>query len=101
MNQEPNNFVARALKILNGDHREPNEEVLVEPAAANARPVYWQRPDGRIQGRGKPEFLARVGAEANERFWIVLRFQIIVCWISSNQLRSRQAFADYKGGGET
>ena len=85
MNQEADNLVARALKILKGDHREPSAEVLIEPAATYARPVYWEAANGRILGPAVPEFFAQVGSE----FWIVAIFAAQPRWIRSDRLRSK------------
>jgi len=88
MHREPDDLVARALKILKGEHREPSEKVLIEPAAVNARPVYWETANGRILGPAVPECLAQVGAE----FWIVATFEDQPRWIRADRLRSRNAF---------
>ena len=62
--------------------------VVIESAHQNARPVYWERANGRIYGPGTPEFLARVGDD----FWIVATFAGHPYWIRSDRLRSRKAF---------
>ena len=62
--------------------------VTIEPASSTARPVFWERADGRIYGPGTPEFLARAGDE----FWIVTTFEAQPRWIRSDRLRSRKAF---------
>ena len=90
MNQEPDNLVARALKILKGDHRETSDKVLIEPAATNAKPIYWETAIGHIVGPAVPEFLAQVG----EEFWIVTTYEAQPRWIRSDRLRSRKAFEE-------
>jgi len=85
---ESDDLVARALKILKGEHREPSEKVLIEPAATNTRLVYWETADGRIAGPAVPECLAQVGAE----FWMVTTFDGDPRWIRADRLRSRNAF---------
>ena len=100
MNQEPDNLVARALKILKGDHPESSDKVLIEPASPTARPVFWERGDGRIEGPARLEFLACVGAGSKARFWIVLTFHNVVCWVRSDRLRSRQAFEAHSKAGK-
>lgn len=68
------------------------ETIVIEPAAANPRPVYWERADLSIVGPGRPEFLAKVGTGATERFWVIVEFQGQPAWVRSDQLRSRKAF---------
>jgi|CXWL01.1.fsa_nt_gi hypothetical protein len=68
------------------------ENIVVEPAAENPRPVYWERADLSIVGPGRPEFLAKVGSGATERFWVIVEFQGQPAWVSSDRLRSRKAF---------
>ena len=68
------------------------ENVVIEPAAVNPRPVYWERADLSIVGPGRPEFLAKVGTGATERFWVIVEFQGQPAWVRSDQLRSRKAF---------
>lgn len=68
------------------------ENIVIEPAAANPRPVYWERADLSIVGPGRPEFLAKVGTGATERFWVIVEYQGQAIWVQSNQLRSRKAF---------
>ena len=68
------------------------ENIVIEPAAANPRPVYWERGDLSIVGPGRPEFLAKVGTGATERFWVIVEYQGHAIWVQSNQLRSRKEF---------
>jgi hypothetical protein len=68
------------------------ETIVIEPAAENPRPVYWERADLSIVGPGRPEFLAKVGTGAMERFWVIVEFQGQPAWVSSDRLRSRKAF---------
>ena len=63
-------------------------DIIIEPAAPNARPIYWETADGRILGPAVPEFLARSG----DTFWIVTTFEGQPRWVNSDRLRSRTAF---------
>ena len=68
-------------------------DVTIQPASSTARPIYWERADGRIYGPAVPEFLAQVGVGLNTTdFWIVARFEGRPIWINSMVLRSKQAF---------
>lgn len=71
-----------------GNGTPASEAVTLEPAAPNARPVFWEQADGRILGPAIPEFLAQVG----DRFWVVVHFDGAPRWIRSDRLRSKQAF---------
>ncbi len=62
--------------------------VTIEPAAPNARSVFWETGDGRILGPAKPEFLARDG----DAFWISTTFEGQIWWINVDRLRSQKAF---------
>ena len=64
------------------------EAVTIEPAATNARSIYWEAADGRILGPAVPEFLPKVG----EQFWVVTSYEGQLRWIRSDRLRTRQAF---------
>lgn len=64
------------------------KNIEVQPAASNARPIYWETGDGRILGPAVPEFLARDG----ETFWISTIFEGQIWWINADRLRSRKAF---------
>lgn len=66
------------------------EGVKIEPAAPNARPVYWETGTGEILGPAVPEFLARDG----ESFWVSLTFEGQIRWINADRLRSRKAFEE-------
>ncbi len=74
------------------DHREPSEEVVIEPAAPNARPVFWERADGSLWGPATPEFLARVGNGPKASYWVVAEFEGLPVWINSAALRSKKQF---------
>lgn len=67
-------------------------EIIIEPAATKARPIYWEQADGRIVGGVKPELLAMVNTGAGASFWIVTEYQGQPRWIRCDRLRSRQAF---------
>jgi len=62
--------------------------VVMEPAAAKARPVYWEAAAGQILGPAVPEFLAQV----REHFWVVVQYDGAPRWIRSDRLRSKPAF---------
>ena len=68
------------------------ENIVIEPAAANPRPVYWERADLSIVGPGRPEFLAKVGEGLRATYWVVAQFQGVPVWINSIMLRSKKAF---------
>lgn len=61
--------------------------VIIEPAVANARSVFWESGDARILGPAIPEFLARDGST----FWIVTTFEGQIRWINADRLRSKKA----------
>lgn len=65
-------------------------DIIIEPAAPNARPVYWQTGDGRILGPAVPEFFLRDG----EGYWISVTFKGHVRFIRDDRLRSRKAFEE-------
>jgi len=60
-------------------------ELVVEPAAPNARAVYWENADGSFGGPMVPIFLARYG----ERSYVVVDDQGENRWILSDMLRAR------------
>jgi hypothetical protein len=66
------------------------EGIQIEPAAPNARPVYWETGSGRILGPAIPEFLAR----DSSTFWISTTFKGQIRWINADRLRSRKAFLE-------
>lgn len=68
------------------------ENIVIEPAAANPRPIYWERADLSIVGPGRPEFLAKVGEGPRATYWVVAQFQGAPVWINSIVLRSKKAF---------
>ena len=68
------------------------ENIVIEPAAENPRPVYWERADLSIVGPGRPEFLAKVGDGPRATYWVVAQFQGGPVWINSIVLRSKNAF---------
>src|SRR5262245_50098962 len=67
------------------------EDVVIEPAHPNAKPVYWERR-GSIVGPGIPEFLAKVGDGPSANFWVVVQFEGLPVWVNSIMLRSRAQF---------
>lgn len=66
-------------------------EIVIEPAALNARPVFWERT-GEIVGPGKPEFLAKVGSGPKESYWVIVAYDGLPVWINSTVLRSKKAY---------
>lgn len=72
-----------AVRRLSG----PSQPVI-EPAASNAKPIYWEHAEGRILGPAVPEFLAQVG----EQFWVVVQYDGVPRWIRADRLRSKHAF---------
>jgi hypothetical protein len=67
-------------------------EILIEPAAPNARPIYWERATTEIVGPARPEFLARVGTGPKAQYWVVAEFHGQPVWINSIVLRSKKQF---------
>ncbi len=65
-------------------------EIAMEPAAVNARPIYWERADLSIAGPATPEFLAKVGTGPKASFWVVAVYNGSPWWIRADTLRSRQ-----------
>ena len=68
------------------------ENIVIEPAAENPCPVYWERADLSIVGPGRTEFLAKVGEGLRATYWVVAQFQGMPVWINSIVLRSKKAF---------
>lgn len=68
------------------------EEITIEPAAANARPIFWERGTGEIVGPAVPEFLAKVGMGETASYWVICQFLGQAVWVRSDRLRSRKAF---------
>ena len=67
-------------------------DIVIEPAALHARPVFWERNTGEIVGPAQPEFLAQVGIGATVSYWVVAQFEGYPVWINSIRLRSQQAY---------
>lgn len=65
-----------------------NRDIIIEPAAPNARAIYWETGTSRILGPATPEFLARDG----ETFWVVTTFEGRTRWVNADQLRSKRNF---------
>lgn len=66
---------------------EPSETVT-EPAAPNARPVWWESMTGDMRGPATPLFLAKTGTVAKERFWVIVEFEGQTWWIQDERLRA-------------
>lgn len=62
--------------------------IQIEPAAPNAKAIYWETGTGQILGPAIPEYLARDG----ETFWIVTTFEGQTRWINADRLRSKHTF---------
>lgn len=94
----PADRAAKLLARASGRVRQVESEgaVVIEPAAPNARPVFWQRADGSIVGPAQPEFLARVGHGPTASFWVVALFEGLPVWINATVLRSKQQFEQQK-----
>jgi len=69
---------------------------IIEPAASNARPVYWERANGEILGPARPEFLAKVGNGPKERYWVIAIYEGLPVWINATVLRSKRQFEQQK-----
>lgn len=69
-----------------------DNDVTIEPASPTARPVFFERSDGRIYGPAKPEFLAREGTGPAAIFWVVVQFHSLPVWVRSDLLRSRAQY---------
>ena len=89
--------VSRWLPIIREQKRgivaalQSANNIIIESAAPNARPIYWETGDGRILGPAVPDFLAQVGSD----FWIVTTYETQPRWIRSDRLRSRKAFEEH------
>jgi len=68
------------------------EGIQIEPAAPNAKGVYWEMGDGRILGPAVPEFFLRDG----EEYWISVTFEGHIRFIRDDRLRSRKAFLEQR-----
>lgn len=67
-------------------------DLVIEPAAPNAKPVHWERADGRIYGPAKVTDLAKTGTGAHERFWVIIEFHGETVWVRDDRLRSKRQF---------
>ena len=65
---------------------------MIESAAVNARPVYWERADGSIVGPGTLEFVAREGGGSTVSYWVVVNAAGQPVWVNSTVLRSKRQF---------
>jgi len=65
--------------------------IVVQLAASNARPVYWEGENGQIRGPAVPEFLARVGIGEMARFLVLVQYEGRILFVDSDLLRSRKA----------
>lgn len=69
-----------------------SSETVIEPAAPNARPIYWESGSGEILGPAQPEFLAKVGNGPRESYWVIALYEGLPIWINSMVLRSKRQF---------
>jgi hypothetical protein len=67
------------------------DSIVIDPAAENARPIYWERT-GTIVGPAIPEFLAKVGEGSKASYWVVAQFEGQSVWINSIMIRSKKEF---------
>lgn len=78
---------------LSGNGSTPHpSDVTIEPAAPNARPVFWERADGQICGPATPEFRARVSSGPRTIYLVVAQFLGEPVFINSTALRSKRQF---------
>ena len=70
----------------------PDDAISIEPAAPNARPIFWERATGEIWGPAHPEFLAMVGHGLNAQYWVVAEHNGVPVWVNSMMLRSQREF---------
>jgi hypothetical protein len=71
-----------------------SEEIIIEPAHRDARPVDWQSASGQIWGPAQPEFVAKVSDGPKASYWVVAEFQGQPIWINTAVLRSKKAFVN-------
>lgn len=85
----PESEALRLLAKAKGKVRlvESNQSMEIEPAAENARPVYWEQADG-IVGPARPLFLGRYG----NTFLVVAEYEGDLTTINADVLRSKKAF---------
>lgn len=86
---------ARKLLTQAGDRVRvvsPTASIAIEPAAGNARPIYWETGAGKIIGPARPDFLAKVGEGSAASFWVVTSLEEKILWVRSDRLRSKSQF---------
>ena len=66
--------------------------IIMEPAAPNTRPIYWERAGGDIVGPATLEWLAKVGNGVTASFWVVCQFHGVPIWVNSTRLLSKRQF---------
>lgn len=71
----------------------PAEDITIEPAAPNARPVYFESMDGRFHGPCSVSFMARTGCPGQYEFWLCVQEADRSVWIRDTLLRSKQDVA--------
>lgn len=68
------------------------DPIVIEPAHHTARPIFWERNDGRIYGPASPEFLAMVGTRSQASYWVVVAYQGSSVWVNADRLRTKKQF---------
>lgn len=69
-----------------------DKKFVCQPAAPNAKAIYWETGNGRILGPAVPEFLGRDG----NTFWVSVTFDDRIWWINADRLRSHKAFLNQR-----
>lgn len=69
--------------------------IVLEPASATARPIYWER-SGSIIGPAITEFLAKAGEGPTTTFWVVALHEGAPTWINAVMLRSKKQFENQR-----
>jgi hypothetical protein len=80
----------RLLKKAAGKVRISEEsDIVMQPAAVMAKPIYFEQADGKIVGPAKLEFLAQVGCGERASFWAVITLDGQTRWVRSDLLRAK------------
>jgi hypothetical protein len=85
--------VARATPLRPPKGNLQLSDVVIEPAAMNATPIYWEwMSTGDILGPAQPDLLAKVGSGLQASYWVVVIYQREPVWINADSLRSTRQF---------
>lgn len=87
----PEEKAQRMLERVGGKVRLVQDEpleIVIDPAAAHARPVWWESAVGELRGPATPLFLAKTGAGAKEQFWVIVELEGQTWWILDERLRA-------------